>query len=615
MRANCRVFWLACSCIITACGGGSGSPANSSAPSPAAVVTTTPAPPSPDPVPKGPAAQESFRNVTATSGIEFVSSYNYPWFSREVADSTLGGAAAGDCDADGDIDLFITYGDGIDKPNRLYLNLLDIGLPLQFEDQALAAGVAYTRSDGMGNDRHSGPTFADFDGDGDLDLFLGGLYGDANMLYRNRGDCTFDDVTAGSGLDELIADQTISAAFGDYDLDGDLDLFLTHWRSLDEFAAGEPSEHLFRNESDSGSIRFENASLEAGVTAILLAGRVHGSDRDDTDFTYTPGFALLNDDLLPDIAVAADFGTTQLLLNDPANPGHFVDGTNDAIRSVDFGMGHAIGDYDNDGDLDWFVTSIMMDATSPISDLVATGNRLLANPGGDLITNGLIDATANAGVANGDWAWGTCFLDVNNDRHLDIYLTNGWYQSIEDRSRLFIADGQGQFFEAGARYGVDDQDSGRSIVCADFDNDGDMDILQLTNNQTNSATLWQNDMASAGSNYLRIKLLGLPPNTEAAGARIYVTTADTTQMREIAIGNNFASQNPTVQVIGLGVFPGAEVVKVEWPPTMQGSGPERPAPWTATLVSASLDGETLMICHPALNPVPSECQPDSGNPP
>jgi hypothetical protein len=101
------------------------------------------------------------------------------------------------------------------------------------------------------------------------------------------------------------------------------------------------------------------------------------------------------------------------------------------------------------------------------------------------------------------------------------------------------------------------------VVCADFDNDGDVDIFQLHRGSPVAATMWRNETTSRDS--LVVKLIGLAPNTEAAGARIFVTAGHQTQMREIMIGNNFVSQNPTIQVFGLGMATEADEVRVQWP--------------------------------------------------
>ena len=555
-----------------------------------------------------------FLNATAASNIAYAVSYTLPptaednGFPWQVARFTYGGAGAGDCDADGDIDLFITYGDGSNRPNRLYLNQLSEGNPLQFLDDAANAGVAYSRSDGEGNDRHSSPVFADMDGDGDLDLFLGGLFGDPHKVYANRGDCSFDDVTTGSGLDALVVDHTISAAFGDYDLDGYLDLFLAHWGADDEYPPDGESEHLFRNISGNGQIRFTNVSLGSGVTESLIAARQVVEDFDtipvNIDYTLTPTFARIDDDIWPDIAIVGDFFTTQLLLNEgPVQPGHFYDGSSEPVRSVQFGMGSALGDVDNDGDLDWFVTSV--NALGTWNNILPNGNRLLENSGNEFVTSPL-----QGSVAAGGWGWGACFLDVDNDGHLDIYHTNGWpvewagTDFSSDRSQLFVMSDSGDFLDRAGLMGVNDATSGRGVVCADFDQDGDTDILQLTNSLPNSATLWENVSAAASNNFLRVRLVGLSPNTDAAGARIFATVGNQTQMREITIGSNFTSQNPTVQVFGLGTATSVDELRVEWPGLMP--GPQAPV-WSRTNVPAGVTGQTLVICHPDLMPQPADC--------
>ena len=586
--------WLALCSLTCGCGGGGGSGGGAAAPA-------GPGGGSPPPPPVRP-----FVDVTPASNLAFVARYTPPaLIAVEVAAVTYGGAAAGDCDLDGDVDLFITYGDL--GPNRLYLNLLDRGNPLLFADEADRRGVAFTHSPGR-NYRHSGPIFADMDGDTDLDLFIGGLFSDASKVYENLGDCSFLDVTNGSGLEALTTPHTISAAFGDYDLDGRPDLFLTHWGSPMPRLSGEVSEHLFRNVSDVNGIRFENVSAASRVTEHMLAVMQSTDDtRQGIDFSMTATIARISDDLWPDIALASDFGLAQLLLGDPSSPGTFLDATNDAIYSIDNAMGSALGDFDSDGDLDWFVTSIfgILDAEPH-----ATGNRLLLNPGGNLQT-GLVDVTESSGVRDGMWGWAACFLDIDNDGDLDLYHTNGWpfpYFNVsygDDRSRAFVSDGRGLFSNNARSLGLNDSNDGRGVVCADFDNDGDSDILQLTNNPTNSVTLWANSSAASGRNYLRVRLVGLPPNTQAAGARIHATIGARTQMRELHIGSNYTTQNAMVQVFGLGSSASVDELRIEWPPLAP--GPVQPADTVRTAVPASQPRTTLVICHPDLSPAPAGC--------
>ena len=158
----------------------------------------------------------------------------------------------------------------------------------------------------------------------------------------------------------------------------------------------------------------------------------------------------------------------------------------------------------------------------------------------------------------------------------------------------------GTYTDEADALGLAGRTSGRGVVCADFDNDGDTDILELTDTATNSATLWENREAAAGGNFLRVKLEGLSPNTEAAGARIFATIGDTRQMREIMIGNNFISQNPTVQIFGLGSAETVDEILVEWPPLDTGDGPEQLGTLLNGPIAASQPGQTIVISHPEL---------------
>jgi hypothetical protein len=445
------------------------------------------------------------------------------------------------------------------------------------------------------------------DGDGDLDLFVGGIYDDASKIYENQGDCLFADVTLNSpDIENMLASQTISAGFGDYDLDGDLDMFLTHWATRDTIYGGSKNarlretEHLWRNDSDQSGIRFVNVSEQTGISDLIWRTRAYDFRwEQDADFTFTATFARINDDLWPDIAIAADFGTTQLAIN--YGDGTFQSLDNPVLRSTQFGMGSALGDIDNDGDLDWFITSI----SGPGDDITTpTGNRFYTNNGSASV---FTDDTARLGVADGSWGWGACFLDIDNDSDLDIYHTNGWSEPFlgwkvweTAAARVFLMNEAGRYTDAADAQGLAGLASGRGVVCADFDHDGDTDILELTDAPGNSARLWENRTAAAGRNFLRVKLEGLPPNTEAAGARIFAQTGDTRQMREIMIGSNYTSQNPTVQIFGLGSSEIVDELLVEWPGLDSGDGPLQLGTLLSGPIAASQPGQTLVIRHPEL---------------
>ena len=169
----------------------------------------------------------------------------------------------------------------------------------------------------------------------------------------------------------------------------------------------------------------------------------------------------------------------------------FRDATNNGVIIDRNGMGAAVGDVDNDGDLDWFVTGIF-------GSNETVGNRLYLNDG----TGTLEDATVGAGVEDGGWGWGACFADFNLDGRLDIFHTNGWESNPiddfeNDRSRLFIAQARaGSSSPTRPRpRGMTDTEQGRGVVCADFDEDGDVDIFMTNRGLENSGAFWENDDA------------------------------------------------------------------------------------------------------------------------
>jgi hypothetical protein len=529
--------------LLAGCGGGGGGDSAGGPPPPG-----NPPPPT-----------VQFTNITNSTGISFVHGNVNSTHSK--AENFGGGAAAGDYDGDGDIDLYVVRGNI--GPNLLYRN--DGGN--RFMDVAAAAGVARPNPAG-GGFRQSGPAFADLDGDGDLDLFVGGLEGDPCVLFENLGNGTFADRTAPSGMGTLGATSTISASFGDYDLDGDLDVMLAHWgthRPPGGNGGNGDTESLWRNDSDASGLHFTNVSIESGIAAAIIVKRGGFNDFQpdalDYDYTFVPTFARMDGDLYPDLLSVADFSNTRYFLSNGPQNGHvtFRDATDNTVVIDRNGMGSAVGDFDNDGDLDWFVTGIF-----GASETV--GNRLYRNDG----TGVLQDVTVAAGLQDGGWGWGACFADFNLDGRLDIFHTNGWdsLNPIDDfehdRSRLFIAQPNGNFVDEAGTRGMTDIEQGRAVVCADFDNDGDVDIFMTNRGLQNSGALWRNN-GSGSNRSLSVRLVGASPNTEAAGARIRVTAGGLTQMREISLGGNFTSQNPAMQVIGLGSAAAADTVQIEWP--------------------------------------------------
>ncbi len=496
-----------------------------------------------------------FRDVTERSGLNFKFGFSSPMQNNEVPWIFPSGVAAGDYDNDGDIDLLIVRGDT--GPNLLYRNLGD----LVFDEVGADSGIAFTRSDSR-NWRHGSPAFADMDGDGHLDIFFAGLDGDPNKIYKNMGDGTFSDVSRGSGIDQMRAAYTSSPTFGDYDLDGDLDMALGHWGTPRDYSsAPNETEHLWRNDSSVSKIVFTPVTYVSGISPGILTIADSRITQRAFDNTFTPTFADINADGYPDLLMAADFNFSQVFINN--QDGTFRNSTDTRVIVDGNGMGSAVGDYDGDGDLDWFVSSVQTEGNAP-SHLSRLGNRLYRNN-----QYGVFDDSSGAArVSSGGWGWGSCFIDYDNDTDLDIYQTNGWPEWAEfgdfpsDVTRTFINQGNGTFIEGAASLGLDDMEQGRGIVCADFDRDGDVDILQLHGNSKNAVTLWENQN---GGNYLTVALNGRVPNTQSIGARIIIESGGKWQLREVILGNNFASHNPVEQYFGLGDSDHITTLRITWP--------------------------------------------------
>jgi enediyne biosynthesis protein E4 len=490
-----------------------------------------------------------FTEVSLSAGIDyshgFAISNSGPPHDRRT---NAAGVAAGDYDRDGWVDLYVVR--GTIGANLLYRNLGNG----TFEDTAAEAGVNLT---GLEN---SAATFADYDGDGWLDLIVTGMNGTQVTLFHNAGNGTFTDVTDSSGISDMSL--SYGSSFADYDKDGDLDLWINHWL----FTADQG--YLWSNDGD-GS--FTDASLSAGIP-------------DNTMADFTTNFSDINNDGWLDLLITGDFGSTQVFTSNQ-------DGTFDLVTapviSDENGMGSAVGDYDNDGDLDWFVSSIYDFRTEQEFTWGITGNRFYQNDGQGNFT----DVTDQTGTRIGFWGWGACFADFNNDAWLDLFHVNGYSGGghssvapfVEDPSPLFISDQNGGFFERAVELGINNKEQGRGIVCFDYDRDGDVDLFIANNRQP--PALFRNDGGN-NNNYLHIQLDGEALNSEAVGARIYLTSNSITQMRELRAGSNYMSQNPVEAYFGIGTAKSIDQVRVVWP-----SGAEK----TLENIDAN---QLLFITHP-----------------
>ena len=396
--------------------------------------------------------------------------------------------------------------------------------------------------------------FIDLDSDGWQDFVS--IQSRQVQLFRNGGDGNFREATEGFGI--RIDRNAHSMAAADYDGDGDLDLLFAHW---DNTWSGKPRHYLWRND---GRGRHEDVSR----ILPIRPGKFRFA-KFRKEYSFTPTFADIDADGDPDILLAGDFRSSQVLRNEGG--AFFVD-TGGAVIDDDNGMGAAVADYDRDGDFDWFVTSIY-DADNRAL-LGGTGNRLYRNVDG---TGVFENATEAAGVRVGGWAWGTCFADFDNDGHADLFLTNGWPDENlhangapasdpgefgEDRSRLFMSNGDGTFAERSAELGIDHTGQGRGVVCTDYDRDGRVDIFIA--NLGAAPTVYRN-VFDNDRHWLAVDLDGRFDNPQGIGARVSVHTSAGSQVQEMRLGTGYLSQAPPILHFGLGRDEVAAAVEVVWP--------------------------------------------------
>ncbi len=445
------------------------------------------------------------------------------------------GATVGDFNDDGCVDLFVTRYDATD---------------LLFENQCDGSFAEVASEVGLTADVQSnGALFVDIDSDGDLDLYVVTQATDAHLLYINDGahlggsairpSFSEEALTRGAAIepDPTRRRQGMSVAAGDFDRDGYVDLFTTEWNGQPPVTCGETHARLLHNRGAAAPGFFDDVT-DAARTLMTFGN----AGTTQVPLSFSPAFPDLDDDGWPELAVASDGRTSQLFWND-AN-GRFTRGTEAAMVGTDeFGMGSTFGDYDNDGDFDWFVTSIYEVDGNPRRD----GNRLYRNEGGRLFS----DQTDAAGVRDGAWGWGAAFFDYDNDGDLDLGHTNGFPVGddyLDDPLRLWRND-EGVMTEVAQALGMTDTGDGRAYLTFDYDNDGDLDVF-LTNHH-GTPVLYRNDGGNAGD-WLRVRARGLVSPADGRGAKITATAEDLTQVRQIGVGSHFLGEGETVAHFGLG---------------------------------------------------------------
>ena len=501
-----------------------------------------------------------FVDVTEAVGLDF-RQVSGGAEQRYILESMSSGAAFFDYDGDGYLDVFLVNStrveaDSSHHSNRLYRNTEGANGRV-FEDQTDEAGLRRT---GWG----MGCAVGDYDNDGDLDLYV--TYWGPNVFYRNDGD-RFAEVELGVEDDGWGT----SAAFGDVDADGFLDLYVANYLVFDlqnppgggQLCSGFKGLDVYcgpHGMVPQANVLYRNEG--GGGFADMSRATGIGADR---QASLGVVFLDSDNDGDQDLYVANDGYPNLLYRNDSLWQLEEVAAFAGAAYSEDgraqAGMGAAAGDYDNDGDLDLYMTHFSDDV-----------NTLYQNEG-----NGhFVDFTAAAGLGGPVrpyLGWSTGFFDYDNDGWLDLFAVNGHiYPQVAQhpsglryaQRNLLYQNAGGTFIEVGARVGrgFAQEKVSRGGALGDYDNDGDLDLLIV--NLNDAPTLLHNRGGSR-SNWLGLELVGRESNRDAQGARVVLSADNGRQMREVQRGVGYLSQSDGRVLFGLGAAEEVESVEIRWP--------------------------------------------------
>ena len=506
-----------------------------------------------------------FRDIAAQAGL--TASHISSREKYYVIESMSGGVGLFDCDNDGKLDIVMVNGSTVDRYKQsggdLLVTLWHQDAKLKFTDITEKAGL--TRK-GWG----MGVAVADFDNDGNLDLFVTGYGG--NALYRNKGNCTFEDVTEKAGV--RGGGFSTGAAWADFDRDGNVDLFVSRYVHVDMNDLPAFGSTKF--------CQFKGAPVQCGPwgmegeTDLLYHNRGDGTFEevskkasvDDPDKYYGMGatWGDYDNDGWPDLFVADDATPNHLYHNN--RNGTFTDealvsgialnSEGQALGS----MGVTWGDYDHSGRLSMFITEF---ADQP--------NTLYRNEG----TRGFEDIAMPSHLGQPSFplvGWGTTFFDMDNDGWLDLLVACGHVYPQMDNVKGSAAYAEpmllhrnlrdGTFEEVSKAAGLADMPlkSRRGAAFGDIANDGNVDIVVLNVGGPPSLLLNTNKISN---HRVLFHLVGTISNRAAIGARVTIHTGGMTQFDEVRGGGSYLSQNDLRLHFGLGSAAKIDLVEVRWP--------------------------------------------------
>ncbi len=546
----------------------------------------------------------------AQTGVEFTNQldWDHPQGLLFHGGFGCGGIAVGDVDGNGLPDLFFVGGSG---PNRLYLQQS----PWKFVERQVGASP-------VGDAWGTGAALFDIDNDGDLDLYVCN-YNAPNALYINRGDGTFDERASEYGLD--IVDACLMPSVADYDRDGDLDIYLAVNRYMDEkqfrrsdlFYRRDGMEYLRPSAEKYFTIRrhfdrAEQLNMWAGRTDRLL--RNEGPGKKFTDVSEQMGLERgdtlsaswwdYDQDGWPDLYVTNDLAAPDRLFHNNQD-GSFTDVALQNLPHTPWlAMGSSAGDINNDGLVDLLVAD--MSFRTHFKDKVFMGdmsskfrnadyfphqqlmrNALFVNTG----TEYFQEAAYLAGLASTDWTWSAKLADLDNDGRLDAFFTNGSPVNLSGSAELEMLEadsetidtsvlrkryrdlppvleqnlayqnrGELQFVDQSARWGLDDVGMSFAAVHVDLDRDGDLDLVVA--NLDRPPLLYRNDSQSPG---VLVQLRGTRSNHFGVGAELTLETEQGRQVRQVYPVAGFQSCQEATVHFGLGSAKKIQKLSVRWP--------------------------------------------------
>ena len=525
-----------------------------------------------------PNAPVVFQDITEKTALRVFMHRSGAAEKNYIFEAPSGAVALFDYDGDGLLDVYLLNGstvaalNGKEKSPRsaLYRNLGG----WKFEDVTTQAGVANERW-GMG------VAIADYDNDGRPDLFVSNF--GISRLYHNNGNGTFTDVA--EKLNVARKGWSTGATWGDYDNDGRLDLFVPGYVEIDlDNLPASPTQAGKPGAVGQNFCQFRGVAVMCGPRGLpgegdsLYRQKPDGTFEDVTRkagvgdperyYGFTSAFVHVNEDNLLDLIVVNDSTPNQLYINkgngtfeETGYPSGVALNENGREQA---GMGLAIGDYDNDGRVDFHITNFSDDS-----------NVLYRNDGEGNFT----DVTFQAGLGEPTipfLGWGTSFLDYDNDGWDDLIVANGhvypvvdsqqWGTSYAQQTLLFRNLKNGRFERIGAApgSGLARALTGRGLAVGDLDGDGRPDVV--INNIDSKPTVLQN-VASPVGHWLSVRLVGDTSNKisrDAIGAIVYLTVGKVRQRKDVISGNSYASQNDLTLHFGLGSATRVDKVEIKW---------------------------------------------------